>query len=157
MIGRWALACPAIVRMVAARGHTIGNHTHTHPNIVWMTSTRIVTELIECQNAIEAIAQRRPTLVRPPYGFRGPQFHGAAVRCGLERVVMWRVIGRDWTPRGQRSLRARLSTVRGGDIVLLHDGSHAALGADRSGMLRALEYWLPRWRDAGLSCAALEG
>lgn len=157
MIGQWAAACPSIVRLVAARGHTIGNHTHTHPNLVWMTPPRIVAELSQCQDAIGSIAHRRPTLVRPPYGFRGPQFHRAAVRSGLERVVMWRVTGRDWTPRGQRSLHARLSTVRGGDIVLLHDGSHTALGADRSPTLRALEYWLPRWRDAGLRCTALDG
>jgi peptidoglycan/xylan/chitin deacetylase (PgdA/CDA1 family) len=38
---------------------------------------------------------------------------------------------------------------RGGDIVLLHDGDFRQLGADRSYVLAALEYWLPRWRDAG--------
>ena len=37
----------------------------------------------------------------------------------------------------------------GGEIVLLHDGDFRQLGADRSHVLAALEYWLPRWRDAG--------
>ncbi len=33
--------------------------------------------------------------------------------------------------------------------MLLHDGDARALGADRRHVLAALEYWLPRWQDAG--------
>ena len=38
---------------------------------------------------------------------------------------------------------------RGGEVVLLHDGDARRLGADRRHVLAALEFWLPRWRDAG--------
>src|SRR4051794_31987385 len=34
LIGQWARACPGIVRDIAASGHTIGNHTDTHPNLL---------------------------------------------------------------------------------------------------------------------------
>jgi peptidoglycan/xylan/chitin deacetylase (PgdA/CDA1 family) len=50
-----------------------------------------------------------------------------------------------------------------GDIVLMHDGDHRALGGDRRHVVTALEHWLPRWRDAGMefvtmdSPAAMEG
>jgi peptidoglycan/xylan/chitin deacetylase (PgdA/CDA1 family) len=155
VIGRWALACPDVLRATAARGHAIGNHTQTHPNLIWLRPARIVDELVRCQDTVDAIARRRPTLVRPPYGFRGPQLNAAVARSGLRQVVTWSVMGRDWTPRGQRALRSRLSRVRGGDIVVLHDGSHETLGADRTATLNALAYWLPRWRDAGLRCAPL--
>ena len=41
--------------------------------------------------------------------------------------------------------------VKGGDIVLLHDGDHRTLEGDRRhATLSALEHWLPRWNDAGV-------
>src|SRR5437016_124692 len=131
LIGRWVRACPAIVGEIVMRGHAIGNHTDTHPNTLWLSTRRIAAELVQCQRSIEHAAATRPTLTRPPYGFRGPQFKAAVERSGLTTVVMWSVIGRDWSPRGKRHLRERLKRVRGGDIVVLHDGHHAALGADR--------------------------
>jgi hypothetical protein len=43
----------------------------------------------------------------------------------------------------------RLRGVRGGDIVLLHDADHREPQGDRRHTIAALEYWLPRWKDAG--------
>jgi peptidoglycan-N-acetylglucosamine deacetylase len=156
LIGRWVRACPAIAADIAARGHAIGNHTDSHPNLIWLPTARIAGELNACQHSIERAAGKRPTLTRPPWGFRGPQFSAAVKRSGLDGVVMWSVMGRDWTPRGQRKLIDRLQRVRGGDIVVLHDGDHAALGADRVETVKALEHWLPRWRDRGLQPVALD-
>jgi peptidoglycan-N-acetylglucosamine deacetylase len=155
VIGQWARDYPTLVAEIAARGHAIGNHTDTHPNLVWLSIPRILTELLRCQATIEQIVGRRPTLVRPPYGYRGPQFKMAVEHSGLAQVVMWSVMGRDWTERGKRALVERLRRVRGSDIVVLHDGSHTGLGIDRADTLRALEYWLPRWRDAGLQFVSL--
>jgi peptidoglycan/xylan/chitin deacetylase (PgdA/CDA1 family) len=156
VIGRWVRANPSIAADIAARGHTIGNHTDTHPNTFWLSTRRIVDELTRCQDAVEDAGAPPPALTRPPWGFRGPQFNAAAGRSGLRRVVMWSLLGRDWSPRGKRRLIERLHRARGGDIVVLHDGDHAAPGADRRDTIRALEYWLPRWHDAGLRCLTLE-
>ena len=156
LVGRWVRACQEIVREIAARGHTIGNHTDTHPNLVWLSTRSIVAELVRCQQSIEQAAAEQPTLMRPPFGFRGPHLQAAVARSRLETVVMWSVMGRDWSPRGKRRLVKRLARVGRGDILVLHDGSHRALGADRTETLRALEHWLPRWRDAGLNCVSLK-
>jgi len=156
LIGRFARACPFLVKAIAERGHSIGNHTETHPNTAWLSTRQIVTELESCQDAIDEITGRRPTLMRPPFGFRGPQLNAAVERSGLKRVVMWSLMGRDWTQTGKRRLVERLGHARGGDIVVLHDGYHRALRADRTETVRALEYWLPRWRDAGLQFVSLD-
>lgn len=155
VIGRWARACPSIVREIAARGHTIGNHTDTHPNLVWLSTRSIVDELTRCQTTLVEIAGVAPALMRPPFGARGPQLRRAVAGTGLHAVVTWTLMGRDWSPRGKRRLRDRLQRARSGDVVVLHDGSHAALGADREESLRALEYWLPRWSDQGRRSVAL--
>jgi peptidoglycan/xylan/chitin deacetylase (PgdA/CDA1 family) len=49
-----------------------------------------------------------------------------------------------------------LHRVRGGDIVLLHDGDHRAPGGDRRHTVEALKYWIPRWKDAGLRMVTLD-
>jgi len=49
----------------------------------------------------------------------------------------------------------RLGKVAENDIVLLHDGDHRASKSDRSHMLGALEFWLPRWIDSGLQFVGL--
>ena len=50
----------------------------------------------------------------------------------------------------------RLRRVTGGDMVLLHDGDHRVLEGDRGHTIAALEYWLPRWKDAGIRAANLD-
>jgi peptidoglycan-N-acetylglucosamine deacetylase len=155
LIGRFARACPDIVREIARRGHAIGNHTETHPSLVFLSRARVASELADCQRSIGDIAGVRPTLMRPPFGARGPQLRAALGGCGLSQVVTWTLIAHDWSPRGQRGLLRRLGRVRGTDVVAFHDGSHVALNADRTATLRALEHWLPRWRDQGLRFPSL--
>jgi len=155
LIGRHVRACPQLATEIAARGHVVGNHTETHPSLAWLSSARIADELRRCQEAIRQTGVRTPVLMRPPYGSRSPFLDAAARRLGLQSVVMWTHLTYDWKPQPAAKLIRRLHRVRGGDIVVFHDGWHAALNADRQHVLAALEYWLPRWRDAGLKFVAL--
>src|SRR2546425_10940117 len=52
LIGRFVRECPDLVREIAARGHGIGNHTDTHPNLFWLAPSQITAELRLCQEAI---------------------------------------------------------------------------------------------------------
>jgi peptidoglycan/xylan/chitin deacetylase (PgdA/CDA1 family) len=189
LVGGAARACPELVREIADRGHCIGNHTETHPNLAWMPAWQIADELKACQESIlRALGFNRhaaPILMRPPFGFRGPQLWSAMRRAGLQGVAMWSLTSYDWKPQPASRLIKRLDRVavrspahspawkerqsapdgeragergveRGGDIVLLHDGDFRQLGADRSHVLAALEYWLPRWRDAGFEFVTMD-
>jgi peptidoglycan-N-acetylglucosamine deacetylase len=173
LVGRFARACPELVREIAGRGHAIGNHTETHPRLLLRSAARIEEELARCQASIGSAlggAAQAPLWMRPPYGFRGPQLWGAVRRAGLRGVVMWSRTCFDWKPQPETRLIARLAPVlksastgsdgeaakSGGEIVLLHDGDHRQLGGDRRHVLAALEYWLPRWRDAGLEFVTMD-
>jgi len=69
---------------------------------------------------------------------------------------MWNVAARDWRTHSPEPVIQRLRRVHGGDIVLLHDGDHRVLEGKREHVLAALEYWLPRWRDAGIQFVNLD-
>jgi len=156
LIGRYVRACPDLAGQIARRGHLLGNHTDTHPNLMWLSPARIIDEFARCSLSILRATGQRPTLMRPPYGYRGPQVHAAARRAGLDPPVMWSKTGRDWTGQSVDRMIRRLAKVRSGDIVLLHDGFHRALGADRGSTVQALEHWLPRWKAEGFALVPVE-
>lgn len=150
MIGRHVRSSPTLAAEVVARGHAVGNHTDTHPNLLWMPAGKIRDELNRCEDAIFQATGRHPGWMRPPFGFRGPQLAPVVRRGGWNGVALWTRILFDWKPQPPDPIIRRLSRARGGEIVLMHDGHHIAGDADRSHVVRALEYWLPRWIDAGL-------
>ncbi len=167
LVGQFARACPELVREIAARGHTIGNHTETHANLALASARRIEDELARCQKsvaaALDAGAAGMPRWMRPPFGYRRPGVWSAARRAGLGGVVMWSLTAYDWKPQPPARLIARLARVAerqasrsGGEIVLLHDGDFRRLGADQGHVLAALEHWLPRWRDAGFEFVTID-
>jgi peptidoglycan/xylan/chitin deacetylase (PgdA/CDA1 family) len=156
-IGKYVLAFPALTREVFDRGHTIGNHTETHPGLTFISPGRITEELERCREALAAATGQTSPWLRPPYGYRGPQLDGVVRRWrGNAQVVMWSVSSRDWKPQPAEKVIQRLRRARGGDIVLLHDGDHRLSGGDRRHTVSALEYWLPRWKDAGIRFASLD-
>jgi len=156
-IGKYVRAHPGLAREVVKRGHTVGNHTDSHPRLVFLPTARIADELRRCDDALVSATGNRSRWMRPPYGFRGPQLEGAVRSwCGNARVVMWSVSGYDWRPGPADRIIQRLRHARGGDIVLLHDGDHRMSEGNRQHTLAALQYWLPRWKDAGIRFASMD-
>jgi peptidoglycan/xylan/chitin deacetylase (PgdA/CDA1 family) len=156
LIGDHVRACPALARDMAARGHVLANHTDTHPNLIWLSSRQIRDELDRCQESIGRITGQQPGWMRPPYGARGPHLNAVVQRGGWAGVAMWSLWLYDWKPQPAARVIRRLRRARGGDIVLLHDGDPHALEGDRMHSAQALEYWLPRWKDAGLEFVTLD-
>jgi len=168
VIGRYARKCPELVRETAQRGHLVANHTLTHPNLFWLTPPMIHDQLRQTQDAIVAATGFAPKWFRPPYGYRNPWVVKTAALLGM-RTAMWSVIPGDWKPWPLEKLIDKMRPIAvhaqrdlasgadgAGDVLCLHDGGHRALNADRTRTLKALEYWLPRWRDAGLEFVTIE-
>lgn len=156
LIGEWVRAQPSLAKEIVARGHTAGNHTNSHVALTFLSSARIAEELRRCDDAIEGATGEKPRWVRPPFGFRSPLLGGIVRSRGDRGVVMWSRWARDWKPQSAEPVTRRLRAVNGGDIVLLHDGDHRVMNGDRRHTVAALEYWLPRWKDAGFEFVTLD-
>ena len=171
LIGRFVRECPDLVKETAARGHSVGNHTETHPNLLWSSPTRVRIELRLCQDAIRNALGSPPKWSRPPYGMRNPWVIPIARELGC-RAAMWTLLPGDWREKPAEWLIPRLQPIadrvvkstkssshsggRWGDVLCLHDGSHRGLNGDRTRTLAALEHWLPRWRDLGLDFVTID-
>ena len=148
-IGRYVQRRPQVVRDVARARHAIGNHTFTHPHLVVSRVIETRNQLEECQRALEDAAGEVPRLFRPPFGGRRPVTLRIARSLGLE-PVLWNVTGWDWkNPPAEKIVENCVRQIRGGDVVLLHDGSHRALGADRSQTVVATERLIERYKSEG--------
>src|SRR5437762_10500524 len=52
VIGRFVRERPDLVREVAGRGHLVGNHTESHPNLFWRGPSDIRIELRLCHSLL---------------------------------------------------------------------------------------------------------
>jgi len=151
MIGRYAVKRPDIARSVASAGHIIGNHTFTHPLLIFKSDEQTRKELSDCHRALSDAIGEHSNLFRPPFGGRRPATLRIARELGLQ-TVMWNVTGYDWKAPSALRIKAKLSHqihVDGGDIILLHDGSHRAMGADRAQTVIATDRLIRRYKDQG--------
>lgn len=154
MIGRHVERLPRVARMVAERGHEIGNHSYSHPIYLYRTGSETRRQLERAQAVIEDVTGVRPRLARPPCGVRTPAYFAATRKLGL-RTVQWDVAGFDWTRRRAPEIaRVVLDGARAGSIVLLHDGDSDGK-RDRRETVAALPLVIEGLRERGLGVAPL--
>jgi peptidoglycan-N-acetylglucosamine deacetylase len=147
MIGRYVQQRPAIAREVAHAGHAIGNHTFTHPLLIFKSDSEIRRELSGCRAALSDAVGQHTNLFRPPFGGRRPAVLRIAREFGL-KPVMWNVTGYDWNaPPADVIERKVTGQIRGGDVILLHDGGHQQMGANRSNTVAATDVLIARYKS----------
>jgi len=156
MIGRYVQQRPDIARAVAQAGHVIGNHTLTHPLLIFKSQAQTRPQLVDCHQALQDAIGDHSNLFRPPWGGRRPATLRIARELGLE-TVMWNVTGYDWNAPPAAAIENKVaSQMRGGDVILLHDGGHKAMGADRAQTVIATENLIRRYRDQGYEFVTVE-
>jgi peptidoglycan/xylan/chitin deacetylase (PgdA/CDA1 family) len=146
MIGGYVQQRPEIAREVAQRGHVIGNHTFTHPFLALQSLTSVREELRTCRDAIANAVGEHSNLFRPPWGARRPGVFRVARELGFD-PVMWSATGYDWNAPSAEYIQGKvIARIRGGDVVLLHDGGHLRFGTDRSNTVKAVDALLTRYK-----------
>lgn len=146
LIGRYVQQRPEIAREIAKAGHVIGNHTFAHPLLIFKSAAEIRRELRDGRSALHDAVGQHSNLFRPPFGGRRPAVLRIARELGLE-PVMWSVTGYDWNAPPAAVIEQKVTKqIRGGGVVLLHDGGHIQMGADRSQTVLATDALLTRYR-----------
>ena len=149
MIGQFVRQRPEIVRAVASAGHVIGNHTFTHPNLIFLSPRQTRWQMEACDRILSDIAGEHSRLFRPPFGARRPATLRVARSLGLQ-PVMWNVTGWDWKTTSPEYVQKKVTRqIRGGDVILLHDGGHLGMGADRAHTVVATEQLITRYKAEG--------
>jgi len=149
LIGRYVQQRPDIAREIVQAGHVVGNHTFTHPLLIFKSESEIREELSQCRSALQDAVGQHSNLFRPPFGGRRPAVLRVARELGLA-PVMWNVTGYDWNaPPAEAIERKVAKQIRGGDVILLHDGGHKQIGADRSNTVIATDHLIATYKAEG--------
>ena len=115
---------PKTYREILEKGHSVGNHTYTHPN-GWETSTEAYLKDV-------AAASRyiQSNLFRPPYGrIKKQQARrlGSAMNIEDVKLIMWDVLSLDFDTSfsPQQCLANVMKNTTNGSIVVFHDSEKA--------------------------------
>jgi peptidoglycan/xylan/chitin deacetylase (PgdA/CDA1 family) len=148
-IGENVEAFPDAARRAAAQGHELGNHGWDHGVLPLKTPARIRDQIVRTNDAIMSATGTRPILFRASHGWRNPWVNGAAKGAGC-RPVAWTLGVWDTDRPGAREIvRRTLRGLRGGSVILLHDGRGTEHGADSSQLVEALPEIIEGARTAG--------
>jgi peptidoglycan/xylan/chitin deacetylase (PgdA/CDA1 family) len=158
VIGQNVRRYPDLVARMHREGHLVGNHSFDH--IRW-SSCRLTRywdrQVAETDKAIVEVIGKRPAMFRPPLGVKTPYVNGAAMRAG-QAVVTWTQRARDGVPTANVDtiLRRLVPHARGGDVLLLHDGTEPGRVRDASATVACVRPLVKQLRDQGLEPAALD-
>ncbi|MGO8757503.1 MAG: polysaccharide deacetylase family protein [Terracidiphilus sp.] len=152
LLGSRAAANPELVRRIAAAGHLIGGHSWSHPSLARSSPARIREELKRTQETLERITGAPVKFFRPPFGARRPAVFRIAREMGLE-PVLWNAMTSDWdNPSADRIADrlaekiARLEQHGYAANIVLHDGGHLDLAADRASSVAAAARLIERYK-----------
>ncbi|MEI6715494.1 MAG: polysaccharide deacetylase family protein [Verrucomicrobiota bacterium] len=123
VIGKQVGAEPSICRRMIAEGHTVENHTYSHPEYrFWFATKRQAEdEIVHGSRAISDAVGVFPSYFRAPVGFANLNVHRAAAQNNLT-LVGWSASGVDGVSHTQENvIRKLIRSVQPGGIVLLHD------------------------------------
>jgi peptidoglycan/xylan/chitin deacetylase (PgdA/CDA1 family) len=129
LIGKPASEHPALVRRLAAEGHTIGHHTWTHHNLKYMKPANAEAEIDKGIAADEMALHGTATTTPSTPFFRFPYFEGTPQLLDRLQSRGIAVFGADlWAsdwepmaPQAQLKLLIDRLKVAGKGIILLHD------------------------------------
>ena len=124
-VGINALAHPDLVGRQVAAGHTIGNHTRSHPDLEQLTPEQVAAEIDGGEADIEAAGAPRPNLFRPPKGFTD-EVVGVFADAEHYRTIFWDAAVEHYVRHlgVSTGIERLLAKVDRGSIILAHDGGH---------------------------------
>lgn len=125
LCGVWVKAYPDQVKAIFDAGHTIGNHSLTHPHMTKISQDAVEKEISSLDDLIEKITGQRTVLFRAPFGEYNDDVI-LTVRSTGHEPIQWDIDTIDWKP--ERSANTILDTVfkklDDGSIILCHNNGY---------------------------------
>ena len=141
-----------LVLRMKNEGHTVANHSATHPDMTRLSEEEFREELDRMDDRYrELTGEPIARFYRPPEGKLSPESVGFAERMGY-RTVMWSFAYADWDnerqPDPEKAVEKILANTHNGMIILLHPTS-----STNAAILGRL---IDAWREEGYRFAAVE-
>lgn len=151
VLGKFAQAESALARQIADAGHLVGNHSWNHPNLARTGADQVREELLRTSDLLQQILGEPVQFFRPPYGARRPVVLRIARELDLTPVT-WNAMTDDWAePSADRIAASLVAEIDrnhqhgSATNIVLHDGGHRGLGANRGPSVNAAKQLLAHY------------
>ena len=129
LIGSKVSGQASVVRSIQARGHQLGNHSWSHPELPKLSVDQIAGEIDRTNETIRQATGVKPSILRPPYG----AVNGVVLeqlRLRNMSSILWSVDTRDWADRNSQIVCSRaVAGARPGAVILMHDIHQTSVNA----------------------------
>ncbi len=121
VVGKRAVAHPNLIQNILEKGHSLGNHSYRHDNLLMLRSRKQLLKDIRTAQEIFARFHIRTLAFRPPVGITNPKLGGVLKELGMI-AVNFSCRGMDAGNRRIKGLSKRILRHLGpGHIIALHD------------------------------------
>ncbi len=125
--GKFADNNKELVFEVYARGHVIGNHSYSHPDMSNLTTNEVSLELSRTNNILSGIIFEEISYFGPPSGSYNDLVLNSAKKLNLE-TIMWSVDTIDWQKPSKDVIVDRVKRkLHPGAIILMHPTENTCL------------------------------
>lgn len=123
VVGGWVDNFPESVKALSDAGHEVMNHSDSHPHMTQISKEKMKEEVEACNEKIEKVTGKRPTLLRAPYGDYNNDVVQTVRECGCF-TIQWDVDSLDWKDLSAAEITKRVTEkVKPGSIVLFHNAA----------------------------------
>ncbi|WP_085992370.1 polysaccharide deacetylase family protein [Oceanobacillus senegalensis] len=128
--GKWAKENAELVKMIDEQGHIIGNHAYNHPNMATIPNQKIVEQIVQTNEILTAITDKKPKWFAPPSGNFNEQVVQTASNLQME-TILWTVDTIDWkNPTVNVMINRVNDRIHPGATILMHPTAAIADGLD---------------------------
>lgn len=118
---------PSMVQRMLEEGHTVANHTVTHPNMSQVSYEQFEKELLGVEEVFFEVTETKlPKYFRPPQGAYNEESLKHAKKMGY-KTVFWSLAYKDYDkdnqPNHSYAYESLLPNIHDGAILLLHNMS----------------------------------
>jgi len=116
----WAERHPDLVSRMVKDGHQIGSMGYAYKNYTDLEASEVNKDLLMAQEVFKKLGIKNISLLRPPSGNFNREVLNIAEKHGYT-VIHYSIDSNDWqNPGVENIIRNTTSSIKGGDIVLLH-------------------------------------
>jgi len=131
LCGIWVEDNIELTKEISRRGHEIGTHSYTRPDMAGISKASIEKELTDSANLISQTIGKEVTLFRPPFGSYSDRLVNTATTLGYY-TIQWDVDSIDWKGYSADNIATRvLKKVKSGSIILFHNDAKNVIGGIR--------------------------
>jgi peptidoglycan/xylan/chitin deacetylase (PgdA/CDA1 family) len=155
LVGTNVRKYPVLSRKIAEEGHEIGAHSFWHRRMLFLSRGEVESEIDFAFEVIGDITGRKIELFRPPFGIHGYLLPKILKEKGA-KLILWDVNSKDWKIKDSETISASvIRKVKGGSILLFHDGKWSNQGLDYPHTIQALKRTIPALKERGFSPATI--